>query len=87
MIDVDAPWIERLGGLRANASSMSHEELDEAEALDAGNPVELAEQYAALRARLPHLNVLGGCCGTDTDHIERIAQACVMQRQPVMAGV
>ena len=29
-----------------------------------------------LRARFPHLTVLGGCCGTDERHIRQIAHAC-----------
>jgi len=71
-----ATWLERLGGLRANASTKSHAELDQATALDIGNPAELAAQYRALRAKLPKLNVLGGCCGTDHRHLEAIAKAC-----------
>ena len=70
------PWVKRLRGLRANASKLSHEELNEAPALDEGNPHELAEQYASLLRRHPHINVLGGCCGTDHRHIEEIARHC-----------
>jgi methionine synthase I (cobalamin-dependent) len=55
---------------------MSHAELDEAEVLDDGNPHELGAQYAAIRARLRHINVVGGCCGTDHRHIEQICLAC-----------
>jgi len=73
------PWARRLRGLRANASTKSHAELDEAEELDDGNPAELGAQYRALRDRLPHLVVLGGCCGTDHRHIGAIASACVEQ--------
>jgi S-methylmethionine-dependent homocysteine/selenocysteine methylase len=70
------PWAERIRGLRANASRMSHAELDEAPELDAGDPSELGQEYAGLRnRRLKHLNVMGGCCGTDHRHIERIASA------------
>ena len=29
-----------------------------------------------LRRRLAHINVLGGCCGTDHRHVEEIALAC-----------
>jgi methionine synthase I (cobalamin-dependent) len=29
-----------------------------------------------MRRRLPHINVLGGCCGTDHRHIEQICAAC-----------
>lgn len=68
-----ADWTSRLRCLRANASTMSHAELDEADSLDSGDPDQLAAQYAALRDRLPHLTVLGGCCGTDARHIRAIA--------------
>ena len=71
-----APWLQRVRGLRGNASRMSHAELDEAEELDAGNPEELAQQYRGLKARLPNLTVMGGCCGTDHRHIDAISQAC-----------
>jgi homocysteine S-methyltransferase len=67
----------RIRGLRANASRMSHAELNEAPELDAGDPAELGREYADLKRRLPQLNVLGGCCGTDHRHVERIAAACV----------
>jgi homocysteine S-methyltransferase len=70
------PWMQRLGGLRANASTLSHQELNESAALDAGNPVELGGQYRALVQRHPQINVLGGCCGTDHRHVECIALAC-----------
>jgi len=70
------PWLERLRGVRANASRKSHAELNEASELDAGNPTELGAQYADLRRRLRRLNVMGGCCGTDHRHVTRIAEAC-----------
>ena len=70
-----AAWTGRIRGLRANASRMSHAELDEAEELDDGNPKELADEYVALRAALPQLNVLGGCCGTDHRHVEAMSRA------------
>ena len=71
----DEPWVDRIRGLRANASVRSHAELDEAEELDAGDPDDLARRYVGLRAKLPALTVLGGCCGTDLRHVERIADA------------
>jgi S-methylmethionine-dependent homocysteine/selenocysteine methylase len=64
--------LERLRGLRANASSKSHAELDEAEELDQGDPSELAAQYRSLRPLLPNLTVVGGCCGTDHRHVGEI---------------
>jgi S-methylmethionine-dependent homocysteine/selenocysteine methylase len=70
------PWVKRLRGIRANASKLSHTELNEAPGLDDGNPRELAGQYADLLRRHPQINVLGGCCGTDHRHIEEIVRAC-----------
>ncbi|MGE0095583.1 MAG: homocysteine S-methyltransferase family protein [Alphaproteobacteria bacterium] len=75
------PWVERLRGIRANASKRSHAELDAATDLDDGDPVELGRQYAALRARFGWINVLGGCCGTDHRHVEEICRSC----QPLAA--
>ncbi|MBA3563821.1 MAG: homocysteine S-methyltransferase family protein [Gammaproteobacteria bacterium] len=69
-------WVKRLRGLRANASRQSHAELNEAPHLDDGDPVELGEQYCAIRRHLGHVNVLGGCCGTDHRHITEIYRAC-----------
>jgi len=71
-------WVERIRGLRANASRMSHAELNDAPELDGGIPFELGQEYAALKNRqLKQLNVMGGCCGTDQRHIEHIALACL----------
>lgn len=70
-------WTRRIRGLRCNASRMSHEELDNCEELDAGNPVELGGQYRALVERMPWMNVFGGCCGSDLRHITQIAHALV----------
>jgi S-methylmethionine-dependent homocysteine/selenocysteine methylase len=68
-------WRDRIAGLRANASKMSHEELDAAEELDDGDPRQLGADYAALRSPLRNVNVLGGCCGTDERHIAAVAAA------------
>jgi S-methylmethionine-dependent homocysteine/selenocysteine methylase len=64
--------LERVRGLRANASSKSHAELDEAEELDRGDPGELAAGYRSIRPLLPNLTVVGGCCGTDHHHVDQI---------------
>lgn len=71
------PWLERIQGIRANASVKSHAELNESETLDDGNPEELGNQYRELKDTLKNLNVLGGCCGTDDRHIEAICKACL----------
>lgn len=72
----DDPRTARIQLLRANASRMSHAELDEADELDDGDPDELASQYRALLAAHPHLQVLGGCCGTDPRHLHAISRSC-----------
>jgi S-methylmethionine-dependent homocysteine/selenocysteine methylase len=71
----DGGWRERLVGLRANSSAMSHAELDEATELDEGNPRELGAQHAELQDLLPAVRVLGGCCGTDARHVAAIVSA------------
>jgi S-methylmethionine-dependent homocysteine/selenocysteine methylase len=76
-LPADAPWLARIGGLRANASRRSHAELDESPDLDAGNPAELGRQYRQLRTILPRMNVFGGCCGTDLRHVEAICECCL----------
>ena len=70
-------WLNRLRGLRANSSKRSHAELDTSPDLDIGSPVELGQDYRRLRALLPQLAVLGGCCGTDHRHVEQICASCV----------
>lgn len=70
------PWARRIRGLRANASRKSHAELNESPELDIGDPLELGMQHAQLKRRMPQLNVMGGCCGTDHRHVEQIAAAC-----------
>jgi homocysteine S-methyltransferase len=69
------PQLGRIGGLRVNASALSHEELDAAEELDAGDPAALARDNAALRDALPSVRLLGGCCGTDHRHVAEIVAA------------
>ena len=66
----------RVHGVRANASRLSHAELDESIELDDGDPDEFGVQIAALHIRRPRINVLGGCCGTDARHIAAISSAC-----------
>lgn len=69
-------WLQRIRGIRANASKCSHAELNDATQLDDGNPLELGAELADLRRKFPHFTILGGCCGTDHRHIERIHQSC-----------
>jgi S-methylmethionine-dependent homocysteine/selenocysteine methylase len=71
----DSPALGRVGGLRVNASALSHAELDEASELDDGDPRALARDNATLRTQLPGIRLLGGCCGTDVRHVTEIAAA------------
>jgi len=71
----DGAWKQRIRGFRANASRMSHAELDESESLDAGDPQEFGELFVDVRRAAPSISILGGCCGTDSRHIAQIAEA------------
>lgn len=71
---VGSDWLARVRGVRANASTLSHAELDAATELDRGDIDDLARWYRTLGQRLD-LRVVGGCCGTDHEHIEAIAAA------------
>lgn len=66
--------VRRIKGIRANASQKSHAELDESIELDSGNPVELGNEYSRLKNLFVHVNVFGGCCGTDERHLSEIAK-------------
>ena len=77
VLEESSAWVQRIQGVRANASRKSHAELDEAEELDSGNPEELGKMYQQLRQQFPQLNVLGGCCGTNHHHIKHVCQSCL----------
>ncbi len=74
-LEPEAAWTERILALRANASTLSHADLDEATELDEGDPADLAARCRALADRLPRLAVLGGCCGTDARHVAALRDA------------
>ncbi len=71
----DEAWCHRIRGVRANASRLSHAELDKAETLDDGDPDEFGALHAELSRKLPGLKVVGGCCGTDHRHVGCVADA------------
>ena len=75
-------WTSRIGGIRANASRMSHAELDEAEELDDGNPEEFGALYGEIALKLGNLRVIGGCCGSDDRHVACAARHVI---EPVPA--
>jgi S-methylmethionine-dependent homocysteine/selenocysteine methylase len=74
-LTADEPWLQRIKGIRANASRKSHAELDECEVLDDGDPHELGQSYQQFSKKLKQLNVFGGCCGTDHRHVAAICRS------------
>ncbi len=74
-------WTNRIRGVRANASTLSHAELDAATELDDGDPVQLGRDYARLRQFLPTANIFGGCCGTDHRHVGEICRRCLIEHR------
>ncbi len=72
-------WTNRIGGVRANASRLSHEELDVAEELDQGDPKEFGHLHGKLAQMLPSLKVFGGCCGTDLRHVGCVVESLQLQ--------
>jgi len=78
---LDGEWVKRIGGVRANASRMSHAELDMATELDDGDPAEFGALYHNLGLLLPNLRLIGGCCGSDHRHVGA-ASAHLHQHHP-----
>ncbi len=74
MLAEGGAWRDRIRGVRANASTRSHAELDAMTELDPGDPADLAGHYFRLRKPLRNLNILGGCCGTDHRHVAAISK-------------
>lgn len=62
-------WQRKLRFLRPNASTMTHEELDAMEVLDAGDIGLLTSSTRSVRDQVPSFSVVGGCCGTDSRHV------------------
>ena len=69
----EGAWVNRVHGIRANSSKQEHSLLNTLGPLDERAPDELAGEYASLRSSFPHMNVFGGCCGTDFNHVRRIS--------------
>jgi S-methylmethionine-dependent homocysteine/selenocysteine methylase len=67
-------WSKRLGRFMPNAVAMETLSLCTLGHLEDGDPKELGGQMADLARRFPHINVWGGCCGTDSRHIAEIAR-------------
>lgn len=81
-LKTDQSWKFRIKGIRANASTKSHAELDEATAIDRGDICRLASGYTEVCNLLGDVKVIGGCCGTDHQHIDEIF--ATLSRNPVL---
>ena len=74
------PWTDRLRFLRPNASTRSHDELDEMEELDSGDIDLLVASATTARQQAPSIAVIGGCCGTDSRHVAALWGVAAPQR-------
>ena len=63
----------RVLGFQANTSAKSPEELDSLPYLDTTEPDAFAEMMLEIHKKFG-TRILGGCCGTDDSHIEKIAE-------------
>lgn len=73
-------WINRLRGVRPNASKMEKIALCQIGHLEDGDPVELGKLCGDLAKRYPHMDVWGGCCGTWNVHLDEIAKNVLAAR-------
>ncbi|MEQ3796390.1 homocysteine S-methyltransferase family protein [Flavobacteriaceae bacterium MJ-SS4] len=73
-LEEDGKWKSRIKAIRANASCKSHAELDEATELDRGDILDFGKWHAQLKEKLPNLNIYGGCCGSDVEHVAEICK-------------
>lgn len=85
-LEPGAAWALRIGGVRGNASTKSHAELDDSSELDRGDVKALALDYRDLQRRFPNIRVLRGCCGTDHTHIDAIGATCLDAEQAKLAA-
>ena len=67
---------DRILGLQANTSSKSPEQLDDLSYLDTSNPEEFGELMVALHNKFG-IKIIGGCCGSDGNHMTEIAKKII----------
>ncbi len=71
---VPGEWMNRVRGVRPNASKMEKIALCQIGHLEEGDPVELGALCGDLAKRYPHMDIWGGCCGTWNTHLDEIAK-------------
>ena len=75
LLDIDEPWVKRIRYLRGNGSKKGHDELDESDKLDAGDPVEYGQIMGQIQKKhTARVVCFAGCCGTDERHLEETAK-------------
>ncbi|KAH3202742.1 hypothetical protein KXW62_007887 [Aspergillus fumigatus] len=67
----------RIGLIKGNASLKSHDELDNSETLDRGDMSVFTDGFEGVLPLVPNVKVIGGCCGTDEEHLEAVAKRCI----------
>jgi S-methylmethionine-dependent homocysteine/selenocysteine methylase len=72
--NMDLEVRQRIGLIRGNASLKTHEELDNSDTLDRGHIPTFVSALKKVLVLLPGIKVVGGCCGTDEEHLTAIAQ-------------
>lgn len=73
----DAGWMRRIRSIRPNASKMEKIALCKLGYLEEGDPVELGRLMGDVSRRYPHMDILGGCCGTCAKHLREIVSNVV----------
>ena len=72
-INLNSPHLKRFLGIQSNSSSLSPEELNNCGVLRQENFDEMIDQMNDLREKF-HFKILGGCCGTNDQFIEKLAK-------------
>ena len=73
--------LSRLVGYQANASSLDHTELDGSDTLQADDLSDWGELMIELN-RTYGIKILGGCCGTNVQHLKYITERMVGRSEP-----
>ena len=75
----DQAVLGRLIGYQANASSQDHSELDKAEKLQVDDVDDWCDHMLDLNRRYG-VKILGGCCGTNADHLDCIVNTMKQEK-------
>lgn len=73
-LEDEGDWLDRLRYIRPNAAETDKLALCKLGHLEDGDPVELGQQMGEIARRLPQVDIISGCCGTDERHLGEIAK-------------